>query len=84
MNARRVELFGVVLWPAFLAAACTVGVVFTLVDPANVHPFGSREAVTREMAYTLGFFGFWLLYAATSFASVWLHEKNQKDRQSLT
>jgi hypothetical protein len=80
MNERRIALLGVVLWPAFLAAAATVGVVFTLIDPANVHPFGSQESVSREMAYTIGFFGFWILYAATSYASVWLHEKNQLNR----
>ncbi len=84
MNEKRVELLGVVLWPAFLAAAATVGVVFTLVDPEHVHLFGSQESVSREMAYTIGFFGFWVLYAATSYASVWLHDKNRRDRKPLT
>lgn len=81
MNEKQVELFGVVLWPAFLAAAATIGIVFTLIDPASVHLFGSRETLSREMAYTLGFFGFWFLYAATSYASVWLHDKNLRDRE---
>lgn len=84
MNTKRVELFGVVLWPAFLAASATVGVLFTLIDPASVHLFGSKESVSREMSYTVGFFAFWILYAATSFAAVWLHDKNRADDKSLT
>jgi hypothetical protein len=72
----KAELFGVVLWPAFLAAALTVGIVFTLIDPESIHLFGSQESVSRQAAYTIGFFGFWVIYAATSFASLWLHLKN--------
>lgn len=72
----HLELAGVVLWPSFLAAALTVGIVFTLVDPQNVHLFGGGESISRPWAYTLGFFLFWLLYSATSLTSVWLHRKN--------
>jgi hypothetical protein len=72
----KAALWGVVLWPAFLAAALTVGVLFTLIDPESIHLFGSREGVSRQAAHTVGFFSFWLLYAAACFASVWLHRKN--------
>ncbi len=84
MNEKRVALFGVVLWPAFLAAAATVGVLFTLIDPANVHLFGSKEPLSREMSYTVGFFAFWIIHAATSLAAVWLHDKNRTIDKSLT
>ncbi len=75
-----VQRLGVVLWPAFLAAGVTVGVVFTLIDPENIHLFGSRESVSRQSAYSVGFFCFWFLYAFTAAASIWLHEKNVADR----
>ena len=52
-----------VLWPAFLGAALTVGLVFSLIDPLQVewvltHLHGSREA-----AYTAGFILFWTIYS---------------------
>jgi hypothetical protein len=41
-------------------------VVFALVDPSNLHWFGSPLALTREAVYTLGFFVFWGLTMASS------------------
>jgi glycerol-3-phosphate acyltransferase PlsY len=72
----RIELFGVIFWPAFLAATITVGIVFTLIDPENIHLFGSSETVSRQVAYTVGFFAFWALYSLACLTSVWLHRKN--------
>jgi hypothetical protein len=74
------EIWGVVLWPAFLAASATVGVLFTLVDPVSIHLFGSREPVSRQTAHSLGFILFWFLYAVTSYTSVWLHRRNLANR----
>ena len=48
-----------VLWPGFLVAIPAVGVVFTLVDPADVHLFGRSFEGHRLGAYTLGFLFFW-------------------------
>lgn len=56
----------VIAWPAFLAAAVLEMVVFALVDPSNLHWFGSPLALTREAVYTLGFFVFWGLTMASS------------------
>jgi len=52
-----------VAWPGFLMAIPAVGVVFTLVDPADVHGFGIES---RMAAYTVGFLFFWALGAACS------------------
>lgn len=54
-----------VIWPAFLGAAITVGIVFSLIDPVqiewvHVHLYDSREA-----AYTAGFVLFWLIFMVT-------------------
>jgi hypothetical protein len=55
-----------VVWPGFLLAIPTVGVVFTLLDPADLHLFGEPLAVSRLGAYTLGFLFFWAMGSACS------------------
>ena len=55
-----------VLWPGFLMAIPAVGIVFTLVDPEDLHAFGQPLHFTRLAAYTLGFLLFWALGSAAS------------------
>jgi hypothetical protein len=55
-----------VLWPGFVMAIPAVGIVFTLVDPADLHAFGEPLAVSRLGAYSLGFLLFWALGSACS------------------
>jgi hypothetical protein len=55
-----------VLWPGFITAIPAVGVVFTLLDPADLHLFGEPLALSRLGAYTLGFLFFWAIGSACS------------------
>ncbi len=55
-----------IAWPAFLVAAMLEMVVFALVDPGDLHWFGSPLALSREAVYTLAFFVFWGLTMASS------------------
>ena len=55
-----------ILWPGFLMAIPAVGIVFTLVDPADLHAFGRPLEVSRLGAYTAGFLLFWVLGSACS------------------
>jgi hypothetical protein len=55
-----------ILWPSFLVAIVAEGVFFTLVDPAELSVFGEPPAIGRMGVYTVGFFGFWLITAASS------------------
>lgn len=55
-----------ILWPSFLVAVAAEGVFFSLVDPAELSVFGEPPAIGRMGVYTVGFFGFWLLAAASS------------------
>ena len=55
-----------VLWPGFLIAIPTVGVVFTLLDPAEMHLFGEPLQLSRLGAYTVGFLFFWAMGSAAS------------------
>jgi hypothetical protein len=55
-----------ILWPGFLMAIPAVGLVFTLIDPADLHAFGEPLELSRNGAYTFGFLLFWLLGSACS------------------
>ena len=55
-----------ILWPGFVMAIPAVGIVFTLIDPADLHAFGAPLEVSRQGAYTLGFLLFWALGSGCS------------------
>jgi hypothetical protein len=55
-----------VLWPGFVMAIPAVGIIFTLVDPADLQAFGAPLEMSRTGAYTSGFLLFWLLGSACS------------------
>jgi hypothetical protein len=57
---------GRVLWPGFVMAIPAVGIVFTLVDPEDLHLFGAPIEASRLGAYSVGFLFFWALGAACS------------------
>ena len=55
-----------ILWPGFMLAIPAVGVAFTLLDPADLHAFGTPLDLSRLGAYSLGFLFFWILGSACS------------------
>ena len=61
-----------VIWPAFLVAGAAEGIFFTVFDPFELHFFGVTLDVSREVIYTMGFFGFWGLGIASSALTVFL------------
>ena len=61
-----------VIWPAFLVAAVAAAIFFTVFDPLELHFFGAVLDVSREVIYTMGFFGFWGLGIASSALTVFL------------
>ena len=61
-----------ILWPGFVAAIPAVGVIFSVVDPAELRLFGASFEGNRLAAYTLGFFFFWALGSACSALTVLL------------
>ncbi|MEI8302637.1 MAG: hypothetical protein WCG13_05040 [Burkholderiales bacterium] len=64
---RRVgRVIMVVLWPAFLMATVAEGVFFSMIDPHELIVVGVHLADSREAAYTVGFFVFWLLFSMGS------------------
>ncbi len=68
-KARAWVLIG---WPAFLAACLLQGLVFAVIDPAEVHWPGPQSQPSRQAIYTVAFFLFWLIAAACSSLVLWL------------
>jgi len=63
---RAVRIAIQVLWPAFVVAAATNAVFFTVFDPHDLTAFGQPLELPREAAYTLGFLLVWCATAASS------------------
>ncbi|HEV8647447.1 MAG TPA: hypothetical protein VGR01_17945, partial [Burkholderiales bacterium] len=55
-----------VLWPSFIVAGVAEVVFFTAFDPQELIVFGEPVAWSRIAMYSIGFFVFWALTAATS------------------
>lgn len=55
-----------VLWPSFLTATVAAGVFFSMIDPQELVLVGISLASSREAAYTISFFVFWILFALSS------------------
>jgi hypothetical protein len=54
----------IVLWPAFLMAVAASGVLFSLVDPHELHAVGKYLPEHSDAACTIGFLMLWALFAA--------------------
>ncbi len=55
-----------ILWPGFVMAIPAVGLVFTFIDPIDVHYFGAPLEARPLAVYTSGFLFLWALGVACS------------------
>jgi hypothetical protein len=53
-------------WPSFLMAGVLEMLVFSLVDPEDLHWFGHQLEFSRQGIYTGSFFVFWLVASLSS------------------
>ena len=60
------RLLMTILWPSFLMAIISVGVVFSMVDPETLVIHGENIELSNEVIYSIGFFVFWCLGALAS------------------
>jgi len=67
----RVQIVSAVLWPSFLLAGAAASVFFTFLDPLVLFECEGEPPLSRMAAYSLGFFSFWLLCAASSAAAAY-------------
>ena len=64
-----------VLWLSFLMAVPAAGLLFSVVDPLELQYCVDLPTLSRLGAYTIGFFLFWSLTAATGLLCVFfVHE----------
>lgn len=66
-----IQRFSALLWPSFLAASLATIVFFAVLDPVAILECEGAPPLSRVGAYSLGFFGFWLLCAASSAATAY-------------
>ena len=60
-----------VAWPAFLGASVLENAVLALVDPASLHLLsGEAVALSATAIYSLAFFVFWAVMAATCYLAL--------------
>lgn len=61
------QLLMAVVWPAFLMAGVLEMIVFSFVDPSQLHGFGGAPlALGRTAVYSLAFFVFWVVIATAA------------------
>jgi hypothetical protein len=61
-----------ILWPSFLVAGVAEGLFFTLIDPQELYLLGEPVNLSRMATYSVGFFCFWAICAASSLATWYL------------
>ena len=61
-----------VLWPSFLVAAVAELIVFSMIDPVDLHLFNVPLEAERMPVYTVGFFFLWAVTATASALTVFL------------
>lgn len=71
---------GYVAWASFLMACAASSVFFAMVDPVVLSGTTTPGwEISREAGYAIGFFGFWLLTAATATFAVWLVRTERRE-----
>lgn len=60
------RLIMTILWPSFLMAGISVGLIFSLVDPETLVVQGNNLELSNVVIYSIGFFIFWFLGAIAS------------------
>jgi hypothetical protein len=55
-----------ILWPGFIMAIPAIGLTFSVFDPNDMQFFGAPAELSHLAAYTLAFFFYWVVGAASS------------------
>jgi hypothetical protein len=72
-----------VLWPSFLVAGVAETLFFTLINPRELYLFGNVVEFSPIATYSIGFFGFWALCAASSLLTLYLIERPGSARSDV-
>ncbi len=60
------RLLMTILWPSFIMAGISVGVIFSLIDPDTLVVNGNNIELSNVVVYSISFFIFWFLGAIAS------------------
>jgi hypothetical protein len=63
-----------ILWPSFVVAGIANSIFFTVFDPQDLIAFGEPLRAGRIAVYSMGFFAFWAVTAASNAMSRFLQE----------
>jgi hypothetical protein len=55
-----------IIWPSFLVSILAVGLLFSIVHPAELLFFGDHPNISDEGIYTIGFFIIWIFCSLSS------------------
>lgn len=66
------KLLWFVLWPSFMVAGAAELAFFSVINPQELYLFGEPVHYSRVATYSIGFFGFWLVCAASSTLTLYL------------
>jgi hypothetical protein len=67
-----------VLWPSFVVAGIAEAAFFTLIDPQELYLFGEPVTLSRIATYSIGFFAFWALCAASSLFTCFIQRSSRE------
>ncbi len=72
-----------ILWPSFIVGGVAEAVFFTLIDPQELYLLGEPVHWSPTAVYSVGFFLFWLVAAASSAFTCFLQRgANDVNRQA--
>ena len=63
-----------VLWPSFIVAGIAEIVFFTVINPQELYLFGQAVDFSEIATYSIGFFAFWLICAASSLITLFFQQ----------
>jgi hypothetical protein len=66
------KLIWFVLWPSFMVAGAAELAFFSVINPQELYLFGEPVHYSRVATYSIGFFGFWAVCAASSILTLYL------------
>lgn len=61
-----------ILWPSFMVAGIAEAAFFTLINPQELYLLGEPVRFSLVATYSIGFFGFWLVGAASTFLTLFM------------
>ena len=64
--------FSAVLWPAFLVGGIAEGLFFSVINPRELYLFGEPVNYSPLATYSIGFFAFWGICAASGWLTALL------------